>query len=584
MQSRCWSTRFVSGALLWLALLSPSHASGAPALPSGFARIDLTVDGTNREALVYAPGGAAATNTPVVFVFHGHGGNARQAASSFAMDRAWPEAISVYMQGLNTPGRLTDPNGRKTGWQAAAGDQGDRDLKFFDAVLARLRHDYKVDDRRIYSTGHSNGGAFTYLLWAERGDLFAAVAPSGAAFLHVNRLKPKPAMHLAGERDPLVKFTWQQAMMAAVRKLNGCEAEGKPWDKLCTLYESGTGTPFVTFIHPGGHEFNRAAPELIVKFFKETAMQNEQGRIIGKQPLKPSPETSAGWRKCDGNPVMGGTHGTCFDVSVLREGETYRMWLSWRPKQSVAVVESKDGIHWSEPPRSVLGPRHETGWEDEINRPVVLKRGDGYHMWYTGQAKGHSAIGYATSADGLTWKRMSDKPVLMPEKPWEKVAVMCPHVLWDAGAKLFRMWYSGGDQYEPNAIGYATSPDGLAWTKHVANPVFVPDQRTQWESHKVTACQVEQVGDWHVMFYIGFSDEEHAQIGLARSRDGITGWQRHPGNPIVSPGAGKWDHDACYKPYAVFDGSKWRLWYNGRHGDLEQIGVVMHDGEDLGFQ
>ena len=53
---------------------------------------------------------------------------------------------------------------------------------------------------------------------------------------------------------------------------------------------------------------------------------------------------------------------------------------------------------------------------------------------------------------------MSDKPVLVPERPWEKVAVMCPHVLWDEQAKLYRMWYSGGEQEEPNAIGYATSP------------------------------------------------------------------------------------------------------------------------------
>lgn len=296
-----------------------------------------------------------------------------------------------------------------------------------------------------------------------------------------------------------------------------------------------------------------------------------------------APETSAGWRKRGEGPVMGGEYGTCFDISVLREGGLYQMWLSWRPKKSVALVESRDGENWSEPPSPVLGPRSETGWEDDINRPVVVKRADGYHLWYTGQAKGRSAIGYATSPDGVAWKRMSDKPVLSPEKPWEKVAVMCPHVVWDADAKQFRMWYSAGDQYEPNAIGYATSEDGLAWTKHEANPVFVPDPSCAWEKHKVTACQVVRVGDWHVMFYIGFRDEHHAQIGLARSRDGITNWQRHPDNPIVRPGGNKWDHDACYKPFAIFDGKKWLLWYNGRRGSLEQIGVVFHEGEDLGF-
>ena len=32
-------------------------------------------------------------------------------------------------------------------------------------------------------------------------------------------------------------------------------------------------------------------------------------------------------------------------------------------------------------------------------------------------------------------------------------------------------------------------------------------------------------------------------------------WQRHPENPIVRPDEDKWDHDACYKPYAIFDGA-----------------------------
>ena len=128
-------------------------------------------------------------------------------------------------------------------------------------------------------------------------------------------------------------------------------------------------------------------------------------------------------------------------------------------------------------------------------------------MWYTGQARGRSWIGYATSPDGKTWKRMSDKPVLSAEKPWEKVAVMCPHVIYDEKAKLYRMWYSGGEQYEPNAIGYATSADGLKWTKHEKNPIFKPDPNNAWEKDRVTACQVMQQGDWYLMFYIGFRDE-----------------------------------------------------------------------------
>ena len=233
-------------------------------------RMEFTVDGVAREALIYVPASAKITPAPLVFVFHGHGGSARNAVRSFALDRAWPEAISVYMQGLNTPGRLTDPRGKKSGWQERAGVLGDRDLTFFDAVLARLKTEFKVDAKRIYATGHSNGGQFTYLLWAERGDAFAAVAPSaGFSVASIQKLKPKPAMHIAGTADPLVKFAWQQRVMAGVRRVEGSAAEGTAWAKDCTLYESKSGAAFVAFIHPGGHNFPAEAPALIAKFFKE---------------------------------------------------------------------------------------------------------------------------------------------------------------------------------------------------------------------------------------------------------------------------------------------------------------------------
>jgi beta-1,2-mannobiose phosphorylase / 1,2-beta-oligomannan phosphorylase len=293
-------------------------------------------------------------------------------------------------------------------------------------------------------------------------------------------------------------------------------------------------------------------------------------------------DSVAGWKKYP-SPVLGGQYGTCFDVSVLKDADVYRMWVSWRPKQSVALVESKDGFHWSGPPKIVLPPRRETGWEEDINRPVIIKREDGYHMWYTGQAGEHSRIGYATSPDGINWKRVSEKPVLAPDQPWEKVAVMCPDVIWDSETKQYQMWYSGGEQYEPDAIGYATSPDGIHWTKNGDNPIFKSDPNLAWEHYKVTACQVVRDGGWYLMFYIGFRDIDHAQIGVARSKDGISHWERLPANPIVRPTPEGWDHDACYKPYAIFDGQKWLLWYNGRHGSLEQIGVVTHEGHDLGF-
>ena len=232
------------------------------------------VDGGERLALIYIPTAARTEKSPLIFAFHGHGGNMHYAARKFNYHTLWPEAIVVYMQGLPTPGALTDPQGLRNGWQSAAGTQGDRDLKFFDAVLASLQHEVKVDDKRIFATGHSNGGAFTYLLWAERGDTFAAVAPCAAiAARSQPKLKPKPVMHVAGENDPLVRYAWQQRTMDALKKLNGCDATGKEWAKsgstTCTVYSSKSGPPVVTAIYPGAHNLPDEASALIVKFFKE---------------------------------------------------------------------------------------------------------------------------------------------------------------------------------------------------------------------------------------------------------------------------------------------------------------------------
>ena len=131
-------------AFLCLALL----ATARPALAAdALTRRTWTVDGTTRETLVYIPSQAKSNPAPVVFAFHGHGGSMQNAARTFSYHTRWPEAIVVYMQGLNTPGRLTDPEGKKPGWQSGVGDQGDRDLKFFDTVLAGLESDYRVDEK-----------------------------------------------------------------------------------------------------------------------------------------------------------------------------------------------------------------------------------------------------------------------------------------------------------------------------------------------------------------------------------------------------------------------------------------------------
>jgi polyhydroxybutyrate depolymerase len=129
-----------------------------------------------------------------------------------------------------------------------------------------------VDARRIYATGHSNGGLFTYLLWAERGSAFAAFAPSAALLAHgFDQFQPKPVLHIGSPQDPLVKFAWQARMIDFVLQLDGCDPR-RPDVNGYTLYPSTKGADVATFLHSGGHRYPSAAPALIVKFFQTHAL------------------------------------------------------------------------------------------------------------------------------------------------------------------------------------------------------------------------------------------------------------------------------------------------------------------------
>jgi polyhydroxybutyrate depolymerase len=190
----------------------------------------------------------------------------KSAARSFRMHEEMPEAVVVYMQGLPTV-TPNDPEGRRNGWQGRADTNGDRDLKFFDAVLASLTSRYGVDTSRVFALGHSNGGRFTYLLWAERGEVFRAFGPSGSGSVGLE-LVPRPFFHVAGEKDPIVAFSKQRQSVVSQLERQGCPSDPAGKRGFAWYYKGVGGNDAVTYFHPGGHEYPKEVPPLLAKFFR----------------------------------------------------------------------------------------------------------------------------------------------------------------------------------------------------------------------------------------------------------------------------------------------------------------------------
>jgi polyhydroxybutyrate depolymerase len=242
---RAYRTAAACGALLSCLAVLCRVANGAT-----LTDMEWNIDGATRRALVHLP--ADTEGAPIIFAFHGHGGTMSFTARRFRLHELWPEAIVVYPQGLPTVTQR-DPAGKQAGWLMLPGPNN-KDLKLFDAMFATARHDWRIDTNRVYITGHSNGGGFTYLLWGERGDSLAAVAPvaaGGAVFLR--QAKPCPLLHIAGKNDQIVEFQNQERAVEAARKVNG------------------TNAPVEFVIHNGGHTYPNDAPEKIVAFFKQHA-------------------------------------------------------------------------------------------------------------------------------------------------------------------------------------------------------------------------------------------------------------------------------------------------------------------------
>jgi len=278
-----------------------------------------------------------------------------------------------------------------------------------------------------------------------------------------------------------------------------------------------------------------------------------------------------GWMKYGTEPVYGTTEtGSIFDPFVCDNGKMFVMIASERLHNCILRIDSSDGIHWQD--STVLLSNIPNTWQHMVNRASMIFYEGLWHLWYTGQSPDISCIGHSVSVDGLYFEN-AIHPCVKADFDYEGVSVMNPCVHWNGNRNVFQMWYAAGDNYEPDVICYAESQDGDHWNK-MNYPVLTKYTKHRWEKAKVGGCDVEIEEDGSfTMYYIGYQNVKTARICYAKSLDGIH-WERPHKNLLISPSKGAWDEDACYKPAVQQKGNTLYMWYNGRRGDEEYIGLA----------
>lgn len=142
-----------------------------------------------------------------------------------------------------------------------------------------------------------------------------------------------------------------------------------------------------------------------------------------------------------------------------------------------ATADAPDGV-WTFETEPVLSPGAEGIWDSvRVSAPSVIETDDGYTMFYEGIGAGvraNTAIGFATSTDGITWAKYDDPattdavfgesdPVFTNEDvPWEADAAHQPRVVLTPDG-IVMMYRTFVGQQQEQIIGIAISDDGLNW-------------------------------------------------------------------------------------------------------------------------
>ena len=237
--------------------------------------------------------------------------------------------------------------------------------------------------------------------------------------------------------------------------------------------------------------------------------------------------------------VPGGNHPLVkYETGGFSPGIYYKMWY-WTGIMDYTInnlhyAESGDGINWT----------NDQSLTQDVNYPLVT--GNSGPDWNAG-SYGPCDLIYNSSGS----------------------ASLDDYNIWNNKYVMYYMGTTGGNEF----IGLSYSANGTHWKRLGCTPVLSPGAAGDWDNTSVGYCSVINVsGSWH-MWYGGGEGTNHG-IGYATSPDGIV-WTKNPGNPIFNISDGiPWRNDRTYTPWVVYDADKfsgngdacpYKIWFSGRN-------------------
>ncbi len=258
----------------------------------------------------------------------------------------------------------------------------------------------------------------------------------------------------------------------------------------------------------------------------------------------------------------------------------------------------------------ILSPRTFPGWQAQnVCYPfVITEPGGGYRMFYTGSASeqwndsvwDQWVTGYVTSTDSINWvfpenyeqvlfaRKFMEGDLVDPDEQagiFDSIFATGACVIREGNA--YKAWYTGwngqiehvggGISKKVNfRIGYATSPDGIRWTKVPgtagAGAVLGLGSAGSSDAKGVAHPHVLNIGGTYRMWYEGF-DGTTWQIFSATSADGVA-WSKQ--GVVLSPstGGGSLDRLGLRNPMVISRNGKYELWYQGQRSTAPNYHIL----------